>query len=116
MHSLLLAPDTWDLFVDPNGNIAECYAEYAITQNVSNACRLFTNDAYYEPDRGIPHFAVELKEQPALSILKTRLKEAAENVDGVSLASVNNINIANRQVSGQLCLILDNGEVTYAGL
>lgn len=112
MHTLLLAPDSWDLFVDPNGNIAECYADYAVTQNVANACRLFTNDAYYDPDRGIPHFAIELKRKPALSILKTRLKEAAENVEGVGYASVNNLNIVNRQVSGQLNLLLNDGEVT----
>ena len=37
MHSLFLDPDKWDLFVDKNGKIANCYAEYAIAQNVANA-------------------------------------------------------------------------------
>lgn len=114
MHSLLLAPDEWDLFVDPNGNIAECYAEYAVAQNASNACRLFTDDAYYDPDRGIPHFAIELKEQPSISILRARLKEACEGVEGVNTASVNNVNIVDRQLSGQLCLLLNNGTVVDA--
>ncbi len=114
MHSLLLAPDQWDLFVDPNGNIAECYAEYAIAQNASNACRLFTNDAYYDPNKGIPHFAVELKEKPSITLLKSRLKEASENVEGVSAAAIKNVNVVNRQISGQLCLLLNNGSIVDA--
>lgn len=116
MHSLLLAPDQWDLFVDPNGNIAECYAEYAVAQNASNACRLFTKDAYYDPDRGIPHFAIELKEKPSVSLLKSRIKEACENVEGVNTAVVKNVNVVNRQISGQICLLLNNGAIIDAEL
>ena len=55
-HSLLLDVE-WDIQLDASGNIAVTTGDYAVAQNVSNAVRLFTNDAYYDPDRGIPHFA-----------------------------------------------------------
>lgn len=103
MHSLFLDPDKWDLFVDKNGKIANCYAEYAIAQNVANACRLFTKDAYYNEDRGIPHFALELKEQPSIDILKNRLRDAALEVEGVADAKVVQLSTTDRIL---ICIML----------
>ena len=54
-YSLRLSDD-WDLHVDPAGNIPTCVTDYSIAQNVANAFRLFTQDAWFFPERGIPHF------------------------------------------------------------
>lgn len=109
MHTLFLDPDKWDLFVDKNGKIANCYAEYAIAQNVANACRLFTKDAYYNEDRGIPHFALELKEQPSIDILKNRLRDAALEVEGVADAKVVQLSTINRILICVMLLQLNDG-------
>ena len=56
--------DDWDLFVDTKGDLSvtdKTSKNYAIAQNVANAFRLFTNDAYYFTDEGIPHFLIELR-------------------------------------------------------
>lgn len=109
MHSLFLDPDKWDLFVDKNGKIANCYAEYAIAQNVANACRLFIKDAYYDEERGIPHFALELKEQPSIDILKNRLRDAALEVKGVADAQVNHLTTTDRMLVCQMLIQLNDG-------
>ena len=58
-HTLTLDAD-WDLQLDAAGNIMTSSGDYAVAQNVANAVRLFTDDAYYDADRGIPHFALTL--------------------------------------------------------
>ena len=39
--TLLLDPDTWDLTVDNNGNIAVAAPPYAVAQDVASAIRTF---------------------------------------------------------------------------
>ena len=82
-HTLLLDTDAWDLTLDSGGNIATGTGSYAIAQNVANAVRLFTNDAWYAPDEGIPHFMVELGTLPEQSVVRSRVTQAALGVDGV---------------------------------
>lgn len=111
-HTLYLDPETWDLTLDPAGNIATATGAYAIAQSVANAIRLFTNDAYYDSDRGIPHFALELKTHPAISVLRARIKEAAERVEGVKDAKVTDLNLDHRTLTGVIKLTLNDGSIT----
>lgn len=107
-HSLLLSDD-WDLQLDVTGNIATTTGAYAIAQNVANSIRLFTDDAYYEPERGIPHFALDLSRKPALSVIRSRFQQAAEEWDGVAKAQVIDLQIDdNRTLSGDIRLYLNN--------
>ena len=110
-YTLFLTPEKWDLTLDSGGGIAVTQDAYAIAQNVANAIRLFTNDAYYDSDKGIPHFVIELKTRPALSILRSRCKEAAEKVPGVKNAEVIDLKLNNRVLSGDIRLILNDGSI-----
>ena len=85
MAFTLTLNDKWDIFVDENGNIATSAAAYAIAQNAANAVRLFTNDAYFNRTKGIPHFQIELgnKPAPSRSTLTNRIRKAVMAVDGV---------------------------------
>ena len=49
----LLLDSNWDLCLDKAGRIAVAEGPYATAQAVANECRLFTDDAYFEPQRGI---------------------------------------------------------------
>nr|DAV52481.1 MAG TPA: Protein of unknown function (DUF2634) [Caudoviricetes sp.] len=80
----------WDIYVNENGDIATIDNTYAIAQNAANAVRLFTNDAYFDTQRGIPHYDIELgnKAIPNRSTLTNRIKNAIleiENVDDVEV-------------------------------
>lgn len=108
-HTLKL-DDDWDLHVDPAGNLPVSYSAYSVAQNVANAFRLFTEDAWYFPEKGIAHFLIELKKEPMLNVLKSRLRQAALNVDGVAECEISLLNIDGRDLSGMATLTLENGE------
>lgn len=108
-HTLFLDA-TWDLTLDQGGNIATVTGPYAIAQNVANAVRLFTDDAYFDRDRGIPHFQIELGHKPPYSILRTRIVQAAKAVEGVADATVTFTDPENRLLGGEILLTLTTGE------
>ena len=127
-HTLLLDAD-WDIQSDGAGGIAVSTGGYAVAQNVSNAVRLFTNDAYYDPDRGIPHFALTLGRKPALSVFRTVVRQAALGVDGVRAAEVKDLVLAQkdaqspdgssvtpRTLTGDIQLTMEDGETYGIGI
>lgn len=107
----MLLDDQWDLTLDANGGIATVSGEYGIAQNASNAIRLFTNDAYYDPERGIPHFAVDLIKAPQESVIRSRFLRAALGVDGVKTAEITNLAVVNRHLTGNIQIETDSGGV-----
>lgn len=113
-HSLQLSTDgLWDIQLDNHGRIIECTGAYAIAQHAANAIKLFTNDAYFDPDRGIPHFVVDLGCRLQPSIIRSRFKDAAQGVAGVASANVVNIELGKDRVVGcEVNLyLLDGSEV-----
>ena len=123
-HTLTLDVD-WDLQLDAAGNIMTSSGDYAVAQNVANAVRLFTNDAYYDPDRGIPHFALTLGRKPVMSVFRAVVRQAALGVDGVRAAEVKDLalsqkdaqspdgsSVTPRTLTGDIQLTMEDGE-TY---
>lgn len=108
-HTLELEDD-WDLHVDPAGNLPVSYGAYSVAQNVANAFRLFTEDAWYFPEKGIAHFLIELKKEPMLNVLKSRLRQAALNVDGVADCEIALLHFEDRDLSGLATITLTNGD------
>ena len=83
-HTLML-DDTWDITLNSDGKIKTATGAYAIAQNGSNAVRLFTKDAYFDQQKGIPHFDIELGHGiAAVPILESRIRQALLQVDGIS--------------------------------
>ena len=104
-HTLYLTPDNWDITLDSSGRLQTSAAAYAIAQNVANAVRLFTGEAFFAMDEGIPHFEIELGyTRPALSVLRARIREAALNVEGVLDAAVNLDGVRDRKLTGEILL------------
>ena len=104
-HTLYLQPNSWDITLDSSGRIARSTQAYAIAQNVANAVRLFTGEAFFAMDEGIPHFDIELgKTRPALSVLRARMREAALNVEGVLDAQITLDDVQERKLTGEILL------------
>lgn len=102
----------WDIFVDANGNVATVGGDYAIAQSAANAVRLFLNDAYFDKNKGIPHFNIELgqKAAPARSVLSNRIKKAVLQVQGVVDAEVIlDYNEKTRTFGGNVVLTTEQG-------
>ena len=110
-HTLYLRPDTWDITLDSSGRIARSTQAYAIAQNVANAVRLFTGEAFFAMDEGIPHFDIELgKTRPALSVLRAPMREAALNVEGVLDAQITLDDVQERKLTGEILLTVADGD------
>ena len=110
-HTLYLNPDSWDITLDSSGRIARSTQAYAIAQNVANAVRLFTGEAFFAMDEGIPHFDIELgKTRPALSVLRARMREAALNVEGVLDAQITLDDVQDRKLPGEILLTVADGD------
>lgn len=104
-HTLYLTFDNWDITLDSSGRLQTSANAYAIAQNVANAVRLFTGEAFFAMDEGIPHFEIELGyTRPALSVLRARIREAALNVEGVLDAAVNLDGVRDRKLTGEILL------------
>ena len=108
MARSLMLDGQWDITLDTGGYIATTSGPYAIAQNVANAVRLFTDDAYFDRDRGIPHFDIELGHKPPYSILRTRILQAARAVEGVADATVT-FDRDERTLGGEILLTLTDG-------
>ena len=115
-HTLTLDLDAWDLTLDAGGDIATSTGPYAIAQNVANAVRLFTDDAYYNPERGIPHFIVDLGLLPQESVVRSRVGEAAAGVDGVASADVEITGLEHRVLTGNIQLTTTDGAIVDVAL
>lgn len=112
MRSLLLNTETWDLCLNGAGQIMVTDGPYCIAQNVANAIRLFTDDAWFDPQKGVPHFMIELgKRKPSVAVLRNRLRKEAMKVQGVINAEVIISDITDRTVNGDIRLILE-GDAT----
>lgn len=110
-HTLYLNKN-WDIKVDDAGNIATTKGAYAVAQNAANSIRLFTDDAYFNATKGLPHFDIELGKKPDVSqsMLVNRIKKAVMKVDGTTgCEPVLEYDFEGRLISGNIVITLDGG-------
>lgn len=108
-NTLLLDQSAWDLVIDSAGNIAVAEPAYALAQDVASACRLFTNELWYRPAKGIPYFEDVLGQLPPPSLLTGYIEKAALTVPGVVEAQCIIEPPNAREVAGQIIFIDETG-------
>lgn len=107
----LMLDNNWDLTLTGDGKIQTATEAYAIAQNASNAVRLFKNDAYFDKQKGIPHFDIELGHSiAAIPILESQMKKAMLAVEGVADAVAVLEIEKNRILGGNAYITLTGGE------
>ena len=111
-RTLYLDQDTWDITLDGAGNIKTAVSRYADAQNVANAVRLFTNDAYLRQRKGVPHFSLDLGVKPAMSEVRAVYREAALGVENIADATVEiaGLDTETRAMTGRITATSENGE------
>lgn len=118
-RTLLLDRDAWDITLDGVGRIALTQGDVATAQNVANESRLFTKDAYFTQDRGVPHFAVELGRKLSASVLRSYLRKAAllaPDVKEVADVEVTELDPKTRKLSGSIQFTTKEGENAHAAV
>lgn len=117
-RTLLLTKD-WDVTLDGVGRIALTGDDYATAQNVANEARLFTEDAYFIQDQGVPHFIIELGHRVSASVLRSYLRRAAllvPDVREVLSVQITSFDPKTRTLTGDIQFTtvegLSNGTIT----
>ena len=82
----LFLNDKWDITLDSAGNPATTGGLYCDAQDVANAIRLFTRDAFLAQTQGVPHFELDLGRMPALSEVRSWYRKTAVNVENIRSA------------------------------
>lgn len=115
MQTLKLNGD-WDIQTNAAGGIAVSTDEYATAQTCANAVRLFTNDAYFNQDRGIPHFDIELGKPLGISQaeLTNRIQTACLAVEGVTDCKVELEMEEGRVLGGNIYVTTEGGTSVIA--
>ena len=111
-RSLYLKPDAWDITLNAAGSIATTDGIYCDAQNVANAVRLFTDDAYIAKAKGIPHFAIDLGQRPLVSVVRGRIRSAAVGVENIADADAADIAVTaeTRELTGIIRALTDEGQ------
>lgn len=98
---------------EPRRRIRVVDGGYATAQNVANECRLFTNDAYFAQERGIPYYLIALGRKLSPSVLRARLRDAALLVDDVAEVTdiiLESLDTETRKVTGDIQFTSREGE------
>jgi hypothetical protein len=100
--TILLDPDTWDLLLNSDGNIALAQLPYALAQDAASAILTYLGEVYWDTTVGVPWLQQIFGKKPSLALLKQQLVDAAETVPDVESAVVFISSFSNRLVSGQV--------------
>ena len=112
MTTLYLDPASWDLTVDASRNIALAGDPYATAQTVANACRLWSGEAPFNTDRGIPYETDILGKNPTPGQLAEWYRREAQTVPGVAVATpLLEFDRNTRVLNGQIQCTLTDGTV-----
>lgn len=102
-RTLFLRPDTWDLEIDTEGNIASATSTYQRAQDICSACRVFRGDLYFNKQEGIPYQESILgRNSYPIGLYQSELHRAALSVDGVTSANIKLNRLQNRKLTGMI--------------
>lgn len=108
----LFLNNSWDITLDSAGNIATTNGRYCDAQNVANAIRLFTRDAFLAQTQGVPHFDLDLGRMPALSEVRNWYRKTAMNVENIrsAVVDITGIDAETRTMKGIITATSANGQ------
>lgn len=102
-RTLFLMPDTWDLALDVDGNIASATSTYQRAQDIASACRVFRNDMYFNQNEGIPYNESILgRNTYPIGLYQSELQKASMSVDGVVSVNIKLNPIQDRKLTGMI--------------
>jgi hypothetical protein len=111
-RTLFLNTDKWDIELNSNGDLKLVKSPYADAQNVANAIRLFTRDAFLAQNKGVPHFELDLGRMPAFSAVRSVYRKNARAVENIRDAVIQNLRVDNdtRALTGIIIATTEDGQ------
>lgn len=103
MKTLFLMPDTWDLAIDSQGNLAIATDTYQQAQDIASSCRVFYGDDYYNKNDGIPYLeSIMGKSNYPVALYQRHLHDRSMLVDGVVSVDIKLLQLKDRVQSGTI--------------
>jgi hypothetical protein len=109
MNTLYLNPQTWDLVLDVDGNIAIATDPYSVAQDVASAIKTFLGEVWYDTTQGVPYFQNILGQLPSTALLSAYIQNAALSVPTVASATCTFTDLTDRKISGVVTFTTDDG-------
>ncbi|EKN5965012.1 hypothetical protein DVQ09_21130 [Yersinia enterocolitica] len=116
-RTLMLDPDTWDLMLDGDGNLAIADGGYAVAQDVASACLVFSGECYYDNTLGIPWKEEVLGSRPSPGFIAQKMQNEALKLPVVEQAIANVFFDKNTRATRGTIRVTDvNGNISQANL
>ena len=103
----------WDLQLDASGNLKMLKGTSGIVQNVCCAGKNFRGGEFYFADSGIAWFQDALEQKFRRPVIASRLREAAESVQGVQAVesvTIDAMDTETRTVEGVIIIETTEGQ------
>lgn len=120
IYETLKLDSSWDLTSDSLGNIATISTDTiessaaAAAQDVASAVRTIQGELYYDTPQGIPYFLSVLGQNFSAQLFQAYAEQAALSVPGVDQAVATLNDVVNRQLTGTIEFIDENGTAMSA--
>ena len=111
MDTVFLNPGNWDLDLDADSNIALSTSAYAVAQDVASQALLWSGEAPYNSDDGIPYEEAILGQRPSQASIAAWYEDEAVKVPDVAAASAFIEYEGRRDITGQIQITLTDGTV-----
>lgn len=109
-NTIILDTEAWDMVIDSYGNIAMAEPPYSLAQDVASALKLFLGELWYDTTKGVPYFQDILGQVPPISLITGHLEKAALSVPGVVSARCVINSYTDRELTGQILFVDENGD------
>ena len=103
--------DAWDIRLDGSGGLAICDGAERIAQDVACYERTFQGEPYFAADEGVPYLTGELAELPPPELVRERANARALEVPDVADAETVLTQFSERQLSGVIYVVSEEGEI-----
>lgn len=111
-NTIPLHPDTWDIYLDANGNLELTNPDSSIAQDVASAVRTFEGECWYDTTLGMPYFQSILGKSPPNSLVVSNIRDQALTINGVNSVNVVGVGLNGRNLKGVIVLNSPNNPVT----
>ena len=102
--TLPLSSSSWDIALDPSGDLVLAGPDASLAQDVASAIRTFLGECWYDTTLGLPYLQNILGKRPPASLVTAKIKSAALSVTGVATVNVAALALANRVLTGTVLI------------
>ena len=111
-NTIPLHPDTWDIYLDANGNLELTDPDSSIAQDVASSVRTFEGECWYNNTLGMPYFQAIFGKSPPNSLVVSNIRDQAFTIVGVNTVNVVGVGLQGRTIRGVIVINAPTNPIT----